>query len=1367
MTDQDFGALVSALSEAALRGLESTTITPQDRPPPPSYGPYHAAAAVLATFDRATLRPAPLASPGSAEMATGSIGAVLSDSKLVVDGQRRERWAMRADVRRSVLRQLGSREAIERALAANGEQRSADEPAQEMFDAYVRGEAPALSAQTTRQVTGTLQVVEWLDGLGIVPALPDREAVRRRSELLALLQPFYDLAGAHFAGRQEELAGLRAYVGVLPPGSVRERVSRIAEAIFSLHEKPPLVIWGSGGTGKSTLVGRFIWEHTTLPDTERFPWAFIDFDRPGMLAEEPLTLLVEAVRQLGIQYPDAKEFCDRIRGQWLEALGERPPAIKRAMTKSIPREDAETVARLYGAEERYRYLRDFASLLGNLKVEADPFLLVLDTFEQVQYRSAVVVQALFEFLAEFQKHVPRLRTVLAGRATLTEVKDFPTQEIHLGAFDADAAQAFLGARGVTSPELARRIYGTVGGSPLSLRLAAETWRRTGDAGLGDLRTRTLLGFRVRENEIQAQLFARILNHIHDPDVRKLAYPGLVLRRITSDIIQHVLAKPCGVRVDSVETAVRLFEEMRREVGLVTSDGSALVHRADVRRLVLRLLHELEPAKVREIEEAAVAYYTSRDTDPKRSEAERIVDRAEEIYHRLSLQQPVGEVAERWLPGVEAYLVGALEELAIRERAWLATRLGRSLTEEESRQADLEGWERDTAQRVRELLLRGRVADAFEALRARKERVPGSRLYALEAEAYERIAAWADVRRIVREGIRSADESGDRPLAIALRVRGARADIHENNLGAAREKLDDAASLVGDGPPLTGLEVMLHALALVRAEQVNDPSAVERAPALRQALRTWFDGVLDSELPAKPELMAWAAAEMGESSPEVMGRVLRLTGLAVSRQRLTDLALALTVWDAAQQPPGALADRIGAPPANSLTERWTRFTLSTSAAPLGVAIADLLAAVPPTPGVTSALVNIALERAQDRPVPDARRAAALADTERDAASRRVRAGVDDTSGELRLSRAQRAHFAEALLSALPTREDLAQMVRFKLGRNLESIALSDDHDATVVRLIEVAQQGGWGARLLAAARESNPGNHVLQTFAAQFGLASSTPAPSVLEGVISHAGLLDVASWRTRLGLIEAQVCRVEAGRGGAPSGTGFLVGPDLVMTAFHVIEDVVRSRTSPREVAFRFDYKQLEGGGTVATGTTYRLSKDWLVDMSEYGADDDVTTSDDPVSLAAGPDLLDYALLRLERSAGAEPVGGDRAEPNAPLRRWIAVPSTIPPPTPRDAVVIVQHPTGQPLKLALGEIVGFSASRTRLLYRAETEPGSGGAPCFDINWSPIGVHLGRQTQSRILNLWQHSDVSFGVPLAAIVAKLTERGLVGLLGNVLL
>src|SRR4029453_13236725 len=131
---------------------------------------------------------------------------------------------------------------------------------------------------------------------------------------------------------------------------------------------------------------------------------------------------------------------------------------------------------------------------------------------------------------------PDTRVVVAGRAPVghpeVDVADIPT--IELGELDRGAALHFLTTRGVAEP-VASVLVERVGGNPLSLHLAAAAAHRPGHAdGSGDWvdtlpgRRRRLLGS-VDDMLIQGVLYDRLLHHITNGDVRRLAHPGLVLR----------------------------------------------------------------------------------------------------------------------------------------------------------------------------------------------------------------------------------------------------------------------------------------------------------------------------------------------------------------------------------------------------------------------------------------------------------------------------------------------------------------------------------------------------------------------------------------------------------------------------------------------------------------------------------------------------------------------------------------------------------------------------------------------------------------------------------------------------------------------
>jgi hypothetical protein len=359
--------------------------------------------------------------------------------------------------------------------------------------------------------------------------------------------------------------------------------------------------------------------------------------------------------------------------------------------------------------------------------------------------------------------------------------------------------------------------------------------------------------------------------------------------------------------------------------------------------------------------------------------------------------------------------------------------------------------------------------------------------------------------------------------------------------------------------------------------------------------------------------------------------------------------------------------------------------------------------------------------------------------------------------MRLTGQQYQQFTQALVEAY-SRQRLTEMARFRLDKNLDAIALGDDLQEIVFKLIHAAEAEGWTDRLLLAARESNPGNPQLLAFAQQFGLAPTTPPRPELERLIDTTNsFLDIANWRQRLGEIEVQVCRVEASRF---HGTGFLLGPDVVMTNYHVVEPVIkRAGVGAERVILRFDYKRLEDGTTLNPGKEYRLAAEWLIDHSPTSA---VDYQPEPKSGVPKPDELDYVLLRVEGTPGLDPVG-DSPDPEAPPRKWIEI-ATKPYEFPEDTpLFIVQHPQGEPLKLALDDdaIIGLNDNATRVKYETNTESGSSGSPCFNADWELVALHHSGDPNFDPAHKPAYNE---GIPMTAIVKLLQERGHLDKLGE---
>jgi hypothetical protein len=352
--------------------------------------------------------------------------------------------------------------------------------------------------------------------------------------------------------------------------------------------------------------------------------------------------------------------------------------------------------------------------------------------------------------------------------------------------------------------------------------------------------------------------------------------------------------------------------------------------------------------------------------------------------------------------------------------------------------------------------------------------------------------------------------------------------------------------------------------------------------------------------------------------------------------------------------------------------------------------------------------------------------------------------------MRLEGRQYQQLMDALTKAFPTPARLEQMLRVRLDRSLYEITVGENLPHMAFEIIQAAEAEGWLDQLVLGAREAAPGNGLLVGFAQRWGMVpADTPDGPELEVLIRKTNaFLDINTWRAKLGEVEAQVCRVEVGNGAA-YGTGFLLGPDVVMTNYHVVAGVIeRGAAKPSDIVFRFDYKQLPDGKTVNEGTVYRAAADWLIDHSPMSPFD--TISNPPEE--PDPTHLDYALLRVDGAPGRDTVGRT-VEPDGQTRKWVGIPAQFPDLVPQTPLFIVQHPQTKPLKLALDTeaVIGVNANGTRVRYRTNTEGGSSGSPCFSQNWELVALHhLGDPNFG--------SPRNQGIPFSAIRQLLRERQL---------
>ena len=302
-------------------------------------------------------------------------------------------------------------------------------------------------------------------------------------------------------------------------------------------------------------------------------------------------------------------------------------------------------------------------------------------------------------------------------------------------------------------------------------------------------------------------------------------------------------------------------------------------------------------------------------------------------------------------------------------------------------------------------------------------------------------------------------------------------------------------------------------------------------------------------------------------------------------------------------------------------------------------------------------------------------------------------------------------------------DFAMPTQFDLGVKLDDVVAPGPFKKRAFDAVEWARQNGRVAELVTAVARDKPQCADVQALAAQYAnkpavdlqtsTARTTDVPvrnADFEKILqADLGFLDAALWPATLGLMRNRVCRIDISD--RAEGTGFLVGPDAILTNAHVLPGLPGGTLPASAVSARFDFRSTGRGGT-SDGTSVGLlgaddpAKPWLLASST-------------ASVTGGDGGLDYLMLRLAR-----PVGDESAPDTTAPRGWIDLPATQPSLVPLPMVAILQHPRGQPIKLALSTDPSSTLTDggQRLQYRVNTEGGSSGSPVFDKDWRLLALH---------------------------------------------
>lgn len=835
---------------------------------------------------------------------------VLAESEIVntAEGPRRR---VPTDMRRTILKRLRSRSAMNEVLS--GLSILPIDPVQRMFAAIVQGETIPIEQLVRTDLASLLVVLEWVDG--ILDNLPDFDDVRMRLAREDLLAPLRNLT-ADFVGRESELDQLRGYVGEVRQSTLTRRIVQgLSDILSDPDRQPPLFVYGIGGVGKSTLVARFAVEHAEYG----YPFVFLDVDRPHLDPSNSLTLLAEAVRQLGAQIPSGRYDAENL-AQDLEAASRNTGGALESESVFNPRELTDR----------------FASFVTKYVQTGKNLAFIVDTFEEAQALGHSAVFPLFEMLARLQDEIPFLRPILSGRA-LPNPKEFPAVPLQLNEFDLASAERFLITRLSKRHDLSldanalRLVVNSVEKTPLALGLAAQL---IADQGVEAVRARSFLGLFFRAHDA-AFLYSRILEHIPAGPLRRLAKPGLVLRRLSPGLIKDVLAGPCELNISDYESALALFNDFSRQASLVEPEaGEWLHHRADVRRLMLPALErEVGNDIVTRIDAAAVDFHSSYD-DP--------VSRAEELYHRLRLGD-LEKFEERWTDAAKDRLRSAREELLGRPDAHVALclKLGVAPDPEALTLAGQARWERTTETYIGILLSQRAFEEALRMLSARSERRVSSPLYRQEAEALMGLSRFSDALKVAERG------------AVEAQTVGATDALFENSYLAARaadalgdlEKAQQWSDRATVAATRLGQNDKLFRAATLKARLGNWKMKGNEAQSLLQlAQRLLKTGFLDSV--GGPATLRALAAAAGVNSLSIGRAALRRLGVErmspTLRKDLAILFVEMTREEVGVR--GARATLAVAnkelPPPGASIEEWESWIIGTSGHRLGTALAEL-------------------------------------------------------------------------------------------------------------------------------------------------------------------------------------------------------------------------------------------------------------------------------------------------------------------------------------------------------------------------------------------------------------------------------------------
>lgn len=431
---------------------------------------------------------------------------------------------------------------------------------------------------------------------------------------------------------------------------------------------PAIAVGGIGGSGKSALLSVV---REAAESNQDITLIALDFDQPSLRAGDLVALSMEFTRQLGLAEPSIDKRLSELRTTLRQRLAAR-------LSESLGGYEVQKSYLL----EMFKECRKLLPAQGRRSM---PLVIVADTFEEVLIAGEERVATISDWLGSIRDLIgwQEIRVIIAGRA-IDSIFRIPKSQlqiiatVELGDLGLSAGVAKLRDMfkrlGLPFSDFAKPLLEVYGSNPLVIEMLAQYCLGKKRADVETL----LAGVESQRQNVQANfaqkfLYSRILERIRVPELQQLAHPGLVLRRVTPELIREVLAGPCKLGPIDEARSRDLLEGLKRQVWLVDpSSTDEVVHRRDVRRLMLPQILLL-PSAI-EVARAAADWF---ERHPEIS-----MVGLEVAYYR-SLADPSFLVHdEQTLRDLSDYLGPDVEDMPVALRARVKNAGGRKLSTDE-------------------------------------------------------------------------------------------------------------------------------------------------------------------------------------------------------------------------------------------------------------------------------------------------------------------------------------------------------------------------------------------------------------------------------------------------------------------------------------------------------------------------------------------------------------------------------------------------------------------------------------------------------------------------------------------------------------